>query len=144
MRLIFVILLTLSFSTTHALEKDLHCYEKIQIQIPTGPKSERLETASICVSEKSQTFISNNCKNQKCLAYTENKIVDVAWSTAGTPGSRLCYKLGGVAQIINLKLNKKEFKTDRCYFDKDQSFIDIGTFEEYNRELESKLRKAIK
>ncbi len=143
MPLIFVILLIVSFSTSYALEKDLRCYEKIQIQIPTGPKTKRLEITNICLSEKSQTFISKNCKNKNCLAYTENKIIDVAWSTVGTPGSRLCYKLGGVAQIINLKVNNKEFKTDRCYFEKDQSFVDIGTLAEYNRELENNLKEKL-
>ncbi len=138
-----ILLFILSLSPSYALEKDLRCYEKIQVQIPTGPKSKRVETANICLSEKSQTFISKNCKNQKCLAYSENKIIDVAWSTVGTPGSRLCYKLGGVAQIINLKVKNKELKTDRCYFEKDQSFVDIGSLVEYNRELENKLREEL-
>lgn len=136
-----LILFLLSLTTSYALEKDLRCYEKIQIQIPTGPKSKRLETANICVSEKSQTFISKNCQNQKCLAYTENKIVFVEWSEFGTPGSRLCYKLGGKTQIIKLTISKKEIKTDRCYFEKDKSFVDIGTLVQYNRELEDKLKE---
>ncbi len=138
-----ILIFILSLSPSYALEKDLNCYVKTQIQIPTGPKTKRTEIANICVSEKSQTFISKNCKNKKCLAYTENKIVDVAWSTVGTPESRLCYKLGGVAQITNIRLHKKDFKTDRCYFEKDQSFVDLGTLSVHNRELENNLKEGL-
>ena len=120
---------------------ELKCDQQLTIKIPTGPKTERQEKADICYNEKTLTFISENCKNKKCLAYTENKIVSVEWSEYGTPGSRLCYKLGGQAQIVNLVINKKEIKTDRCYFDKDKSFVDIGTLAQYNRELEAKLIK---
>ena len=135
--------MALFFLVNLSFANELLCTKQMTIKIPDGPKTARQETTDVCHSEKSQTFMSENCKNKKCLAYTENKIVFVEWSEYGTPGSRLCYKLDGKAQIIKLTINKKEIKTDRCYFEKDKSFVDIGTLVEYNSELENKLKEKL-
>ncbi len=134
---------TLLFLVNSSYANELICTKQMTIQIPDGPKTAKEEITDVCYHEKSQTFISESCKNKKCLAYTENKIVFVEWSEYGTPGSRLCYKLGGKAQIVKILINKKEIKTDRCYFEKDKSFVDIGTLVQYNGELENKLKEKL-
>ena len=96
---------TLLFLVNSSYANELICTKQMTIQIPDGPKTGKEENADVCYHEKSQTFISENCKNKKCLAYTENKIVFVEWSEYGTPGSRLCYKLGGKAQIVKILIN---------------------------------------
>ena len=95
-------------------------------------KKEMIQNENFCYIRKNNYFFSINCNENKtnCLALTSIKQVSEKFELfnngIGSPGFNLCYQLKGVPQLISFYDGLIWHSGDRCFFQKDSSFIDTG------------------
>jgi hypothetical protein len=88
------------------------------------------ETSQYCFNNDRNTLVSKNCINGKCkvlkalsdILGTKLKI----YSDVGNPGFNLCHEIGGYPQIIEFFDSVNWYKLNRCTFNEDQSYLDVG------------------
>ena len=95
----------------------------------------RVEPASYCFGEDAESLRSSNCPEaglrpgvsslesceiQKAILASFNRKTPVPLS-----GSGLCDRICGVFQLIEFEVRGRWFETCRCYFERDQSFLDV-------------------
>ncbi len=124
--LVFISLVCLDFSL-HA--ESIGCI-KGKIRFVEG-KKEIIQNEDYCYeSLPRKIYSSGKCKESfKCFAQMTKPIhlkkMDVA-GQVGSPGFKICEKIGGVPQIMEFWDEEEWIKTSRCLF-KDSSYVDIGT-----------------
>jgi hypothetical protein len=108
---------------------ELSCVKDAKIIIPIDSVKFRVEVASYCYSEEPLKVISSNCYKQSCEALALKILPDkMEHNRFGTPGSHVCHRFGGIAQIVFYEIKGTKLKFDRCLFSSDHSFADLGTF----------------
>ena len=103
------------------------------VEIPIGPEEKENEKTSVCYKEDPLMVISKSCMDGKCEAMTRPyplKKEQKKFSAIGTPGSGMCTRLGGHAQVVTFRVDEKTIELDRCLF-KDGSYMDLGNFWRY-------------
>lgn len=109
--------------------KDFGCIDG-KIRYIDG-KEEKVVKESYCYDTiLRKIYSSGRCKpNTKCMADFDKpimmKVSEVSGET-GSPGFKICEKVGGVPQIMEFWEGNQWVKTARCIF-KDGSYIDNGT-----------------
>ena len=90
----------------------------------------KTEKADYCFNNDRNTLVSKNCLNKKCLVYSSLAIAKniplQIFSQNANPGFNLCIEIGGIPKIIEFYDTADWYKLNRCYFEKDHSFIDVG------------------
>ncbi len=109
--------------------KDIDCING-KIRYIEG-KDEKVMNENYCYdSLLRKIYSSGRCKpNTKCMADFDQPIpmkMSEVTGEKGSPGFKICEKVGGVPQIIDYWEGDKWVKTARCVF-KDGSYIDNGT-----------------
>ena len=115
---------------THA-DEPLRC-EKGQIRSVTAGKAE-VTDVTFCYDKatKSQLF-SPNCRSKKCVAfeYPEGLRFKDFVGPTGSPGFKVCRKVGGVPRIVEFSVSGKWYKLDQCNF-QDGSFVNSDYLAHY-------------
>lgn len=90
---------------------------------------EKMEVAGYCFSADHSYLLSPGCQNQPCAALSGSlpKIPDSDLAgSLGSPGFKLCRKVGGEPQLLEYFDGEKWWSADRCLFARDGSFVDTG------------------
>jgi hypothetical protein len=130
----FLFLIVLSANTSSAVESE---FDKNLTPICmkgvirwTEWNKVKTEKVDYCFNNERNTLISKNCLNKKCLVYSSLALVKnvplQVFSQNANPGFNLCIEIGGVPKIIEFYDTADWYKLNRCYFEKDHSFIDVG------------------
>jgi hypothetical protein len=105
-------------------KKDLECtkgkirYRKLQERVE--------ENANICFNRERNRLLSKNCLEEKCLALRSRKTERPAPNLSfnqGSPGFKNCWRRGGEPHLLEFFDGKTWWELDRCYFQKDSSFV---------------------
>lgn len=112
-------------------EEPLQC-EKGQIRSVTSGKV-TVTDFKYCYDKatKSQLF-SPNCRSKKCVAfdYPEELRFKEFIGPTGSPGFKVCRKVGGIPQIVEFSVSGKWYKLDQCVF-QDGSFVNSDYLAHY-------------
>lgn len=92
-------------------------------------QKQRTEKADYCFNQDHTELRSKNCQSGTCAALTAKILPEVKLEGAsvGNPSFVLCRKLGGDPKIIEFQTQGTWHQLDRCYFEKDKSFVDGGS-----------------
>lgn len=125
----FVLCASFLFSFTAFAGKDIDCING-KIRYIEG-KNEKVIEENYCYdSLLRKIYSSGRCKpNTKCMADFDQPIpmkMSEVTGEKGSPGFKICEKVGGVPQIIDYWEGNKWVKTARCVF-RDGSYIDNGS-----------------
>jgi hypothetical protein len=89
----------------------------------------KVEQARYCYDKKRVELISPNCLDFHCKAFQNKKMYDLndLHSNYGKPGFKLCRILSGEPALVEFEEANRWYKSDRCLFREDNSFVDTGT-----------------
>ncbi len=111
-----------------AADEQLVCVTNSKITIPSGIEVAKVEQSDYCYSTSPWKLVSMNCHRGPCKALQYYNLPAVKQSAIGTVESRLCRSADGKPQTIFFMTSLGDQKFNRCYFEEDESYVDLSTF----------------
>lgn len=121
---------TLFFTTTAFSMPEANCdLKNARMIIKRHLKSDVVKTP-FCFNSKTYHLYSRSCRGDQCGILKKLKAKDLKRSQfvkmKGNPGFLKCEALGGIPEIVIVKIGAKSFTTDRCLDPSDNSFVHTG------------------
>lgn len=117
-----------SSAFVYADEKNKSCREVTMRFIDKGVT--KIKKLKLCEVQKEQNkyIVSPECLNDDCppLRGPRKKVVlESRFSDVGTPGFKVCHKIGGIPQIFEYHKENPEdwIRADRCMFDDEGKYF---------------------
>ncbi len=126
---LFILTALIFFSVSaNAGDEKLVCVSNSNITIPSAFKAAKIEESDYCYNLNPWKLVSKSCYDGPCKALEYYNLAMPKASEFGTADSKLCRSAGGEPQTIFFTTPTGDQKFNRCYFDEDNSFVDLSTF----------------
>lgn len=82
------------------------------------------ETSHFCYNRDHTRLVSHGCQKFECVPNKSVGKFSDYYSEIGTPGFKICRKLGGEPEIIEFFVDGKSYSLDRCLFK--EEYVNVG------------------